>query len=107
MDQLKIRGRHLANRCPLCRKEEENIDHFLLLCSSRVQDLWALLFTIFGVNWVLPGSVRETLNGWQGSLIRKNLKKLWLAAPLCLVWIIWKERNKAVFEDVWCLQPKE
>lgn len=65
-----------------------------------VQDLYALMFTMFGVNWVLPGSVRETLKVWQGSFVKKKLKKLWMAIPFCLFWIIWRERNKAVLENV-------
>ena len=33
LDQLKKRGRDLANRCFLCGKDEETIDHLLLHCS--------------------------------------------------------------------------
>ena len=32
MDQLKRRSFFLANRCPLCRKDEENIEHLFLYC---------------------------------------------------------------------------
>ena len=32
MDKLKKMGRHLANRCPLCGKDGENIDHLFLHC---------------------------------------------------------------------------
>ena len=46
MEQLKKRGRHLANRCPLCGKEEESLDH-LLLRYSKVYNLWALCFLQF------------------------------------------------------------
>lgn len=58
LDQLEKEGRHVANRCSHCGKVEENIDQLFLLC-KKVQDLGALLFTIFGVNWVLPCSVRD------------------------------------------------
>ena len=27
----------------------------------------------------------------------KKYRKAWLAAPLCLFWMIWKERNRIVF----------
>ena len=63
LGSIEERGKHLANRSPLCGKEEENIIHLLLFC-TKVQDVWTLLFTIFGVNWLLSGSVRETLEGW-------------------------------------------
>ena len=33
LDQLKKRGRCLANRCFLCCEEEESIDHILIQCS--------------------------------------------------------------------------
>ena len=59
-----------------------------------------MLFAIFGVNWVLPSSIRETLLGWIEFFARKILKKFLMMAPLCLFWTIWKERNRAVFEDV-------
>ena len=29
----------------------------------------------------------------------KNHKKIWMAAPLCLFWTLWRERNRAVFEN--------
>ena len=32
LDQLKQKGRHFANRCPLCSEDVENVDHMLLLC---------------------------------------------------------------------------
>ena len=64
MDQLKKRVRQLANRCPLCGKEEENLDHLMLHC-LKTCNLWNLLFAIFGVNWVMPGSFRDILEGWR------------------------------------------
>ena len=82
MNQLKKRGRHLASRCSLCRKEEEKLDH-LLLC-TKTQELWAVLFSIFRVNWVFPCFIRESLLGWRGPFARKVLKKIWMATPLCL-----------------------
>ena len=32
LDQLKRRGRPLANRCYLCEKEEETLDHLFVHC---------------------------------------------------------------------------
>ena len=48
LDQLKKRGRFLANRCFLCREEEESID-YILIQRSRTRVLWELLFALFGV----------------------------------------------------------
>ncbi|RVX09545.1 hypothetical protein CK203_012354 [Vitis vinifera] len=77
LDQLKKRGRFLANRCFLCCEEEESIDHILIQC-SRARVLWELLFALFGVTWVLSYSVRDTLSGWCGFNLGKKRRK----APL-------------------------
>ena len=57
----------------MCGREEENLDHLLLQC-AKVQDLWALLLAIFGINWVLPCSVRESMAGWKGPFVREKKK---------------------------------
>ena len=47
LDQLKRRGRALANRCFLCEEEEETIDYLLLHCPS-VEMFWELFLAIVG-----------------------------------------------------------
>ncbi|RVW78710.1 hypothetical protein CK203_048472 [Vitis vinifera] len=54
------KGWSLANRCFLCLIDEESIDHILIHC-TKARVLWELLFALFGVTWVLPLTVRETL----------------------------------------------
>ena len=98
LDQLKKRGRSLANRCFLCGMEEESIDHILIQC-SKARGLWELLFALFGVTWVLPSSVRDTLSGWSGFKLGKKRRKVWNAAPLCIFWAVWKERNRIAFDN--------
>ena len=88
----------LANRCYFCRVEEESIDHLLLHC-EKTRALWVMLFTLFGVSWVFPSSVRETLLGWTGSFEGKKHKLIWRAAPLCIFWTVWKTKNSIAFED--------
>ena len=48
LDQLQRRGLALANRCYLCQRNEESIDHILLHC-EKPRTLWVLLFSLFGV----------------------------------------------------------
>ena len=99
LDRIQKRGFSLANRCYLCLVEEESIDHILLHC-GLARSLWSLLFSLFGVSWVLPSSIREALLGWVGPCVGKERKKVWRSAPLCLFWIVWKERNSRAFENV-------
>ena len=56
LDQLKRRGRALANRCFLCEEDEEDINHLLLHC-KKARMLWDLLLSIVGTSWVFPDSV--------------------------------------------------
>ena len=53
----------------------------------------------FGVSWVFPHSVKETLIGWRGSFVGKKRKVTWQMGLLCLFWVIWKARNSITFED--------
>ncbi|KAL6327673.1 hypothetical protein AAG906_022613 [Vitis piasezkii] len=87
LDQLKKRGRILANRCFLCYEEEESIDHIRIHC-TRARVIWELLFALFGVTWVLPFSVRDTLIGWCGFKLGKKRRKA-----------VWKERNMIAFDN--------
>ncbi|KAJ9684352.1 hypothetical protein PVL29_016699 [Vitis rotundifolia] len=98
LDMVQKRGWALANRCFMCLEEEETIDHLLFHC-SRTRILWDLLFTLFGVTWVLPSSVRETLLSWHGSFVGKKRKKAWRVAPFHIFWTVWKARNRLAFKD--------
>ena len=96
LDQLQRRGYSLANKCFLCLAEAETVDHLLLHC-VMTRTLWNLLFSLFSVEWVLSGTVKETLLGWHGAFVGKIHKKAWQMAPLCIFWSIWKERNSLAF----------
>ena len=62
--------------------------------------LWLLIFSPFGVQWVMHSSVKRNLLGWHGSFVGKKKEKAWRAIPLFLMWTIWKERNRRVFDDI-------
>ena len=61
--------------------------------------LWNLFLSIVGTSWVFPHSVLHTLLAWQGAAVGKKRKRIWLAAPLCLFWTLWRARNRLVFEN--------
>ncbi|RVW33330.1 hypothetical protein CK203_085354 [Vitis vinifera] len=82
LDQLQERGWTLANGCALCKVELETIDHIFLHC-DKARLLWQLVFSIFGVWWVIFETIGE------------RCIKAWTAAPTCVFWTLWKERNKS------------
>ncbi|KAJ9678729.1 hypothetical protein PVL29_020805 [Vitis rotundifolia] len=98
LDLVQKRGWSLANRCFMCLENEETIDHLLLHC-SKTRTLWELLFTLVGVSWVMPSSVRETLLSWHDSFVGKKRRKVWKTAPLHIFWTVWKARNRLTFKD--------
>ena len=52
----------LANGCVLCNCKDESIDHIRIHCVT-VKALGQLLFSLFGIAWVLVPMVRNTLLG--------------------------------------------
>ena len=96
LEQLQRRGYSLANKCFLCHSEVKTVDHLLLHC-VKTRALWNLLFSLFGVAWVLSGSVKETLLGWHGAFVGKTREKAWKITHLCIFWSIWNEINLLAF----------
>ena len=99
LDQFQRIGWKLANRCALCKKGMDSIDHILLHC-GKARILWQLVFSIFGVRWVLSKAIRETLLVWHRSFVDKRRIKAWRVAPPCIFQTIWRERNRRFFNRV-------
>ena len=51
-----LKGLHSVNWFCMCRSNGELVDH-LLLHSDVAHALWGDVFQIFGIHWVMPGSV--------------------------------------------------
>jgi hypothetical protein len=63
LDNLGRRGMVVVNRCWLCEKEGESVDHLLLHCGTA-SELWNAFFVRFGLCWVMPRSVKDLLVSW-------------------------------------------
>ena len=75
-----------------------SVEHLLLHCPFA-RDLWSMVFELFGVTWVMPISVLDLLECWQGSFGRHRNSSISRVVPHCLMWCIWRERNGCSFED--------
>ena len=95
-----LRGRRLdfVDCCIMCRCNRETVDHLFLHC-GKANQLWSLVFRSFRISWVLPRSVASTLFGWWNWLGR-HLSNIWNLVPLCIMWCLWRERNRRTFEDM-------
>ena len=53
LDNLRLHGRPLANRCCLCCNNAEFVDH-LLFFYPIAHSLWMYMIRLFGIEWVMP-----------------------------------------------------
>ena len=97
LDNLMLRGHPLVNRCCLCCCNSESVDHLLLFCPIT-HSLWMSMLRLFGIDWVMPGSVVELLFSWY-HWIGKHSSDIWDLVLGCLMWTIWSERNRRSFDD--------
>lgn len=59
----------------------------------------SLVFSLFGIAYMLHSLVKTTLLSWHGHFAGKKRKKACKVAPLCLSWTIWEVRNRRVFDN--------
>ena len=85
----------LGNRCSLCQRSEETIDHLLLhyAVTRILWDVFFLFLEFFGSFLALLGKLWKV-----GRILCGQKEEVWRAGPLCPFWTIWKARNKFAFE---------
>lgn len=97
-DKLQRRGWHLPNRCYLCGSAEETIHHLLLHCPVTFS-LRQIIFSLFGISWVFPMTVKEALLSWRDAFVGEKRWSVWKSVPLCIFWIVWGKRNRIAFRN--------
>ena len=86
MYQLKKTSFSVANRCPLCGKAEETLEHMLIHYCSKVWCMRIALFSLSGGGRVCPLLVKDLILGWLRLPLWKKETKLWRVVPLCILW---------------------
>jgi hypothetical protein len=88
----------VIDRCCMCKKNEESVDHLLLLHCEVACVLWNALFSRFNLSWVMPRRVVDLFAcWWTGGCSRSAV--VWNMVLCCLLWCLWRERNDRQFED--------
>ena len=77
----------------------ETMYHLLMHCVVA-NELWSLVFSVFGVQWVVLTWVIDVLFGWKICFGQHRTSLIWKATPFCLMWTIWRQRNNCRF-TVW------
>ena len=95
-EMFKCRNFKLASRCLMCLQEEESVDHLFIHC-TWASGLWHLSFSLLGVNWVQPLTIKNVLMSWTRKINGGWLLGIWKMIPLAIWWSMWKERNQRIF----------
>ena len=98
IENLRKRKVWILDWCYMCKCNGEPVDHLFLHCPIAM-DLWAMVFGLFGVSWIMPQSVVGLLACWQGRFGHHRNGYIWLMIPHYLLWCLWRERNSWCFED--------
>ena len=68
LDNLMSRDLPLANRYCMCCCNKESMDHLLQHCPVA-HFLWVQMLQVFGIQWVMPGSVESLVFCWGNFLL--------------------------------------
>ena len=96
LDTLMLWSLPLANRCYMCCRNKESINHLLLHCPIA-HSLWVQMLQVFRIQWVMLGSLESLVFCWSNWL-EKFFLNIWNMVPSCLMWVVWMERNWHSFE---------
>ena len=70
--------------CCMCKRNGESVDHLLIHCPLAF-DLWCMVFTLFGIHWVMLKTVVELLACWKGKFGQNRNGVIWMIVPHCLM----------------------
>ena len=86
LDNLMLHGHTLANRCCMCRCNKESVDHLLISCLVA-HSLLMYMLRLFGIDWVMPGSIADLFFCWYHWLGKHN-SNIWNLVSGYLMWNI-------------------
>ncbi|XP_057763530.1 uncharacterized protein LOC130983559 [Arachis stenosperma] len=84
--------------CVLCNNEVEDVRHLFLGCVFAWQ-VWSAWILAFGRRWTYPGSMKEHFISWTEEPRRLEERNHRLRCFSAIVWNLWLERNRRVFQQ--------
>jgi hypothetical protein len=88
----------------MCRANGESVHNLFLHCPMAV-GLWNFVFRSFGVKWVISDQIRDLLFSWK-NWFGKHSSLIWNMVPAYLLWTLWIERNRRIFEGCECFESQ-
>ena len=98
---LQQKSFHLASVCRLCScySNYESVDHLFVQCDFA-NHLWSWLCSAFQTQLVLNVSIQSLWESFITKRFQSQVYNLWIVSCLQIFSIIWKCRNKIIFEQV-------
>ncbi|XP_016177792.1 uncharacterized protein LOC107620087 [Arachis ipaensis] len=84
--------------CVLCNKGVEFGHHLFLACEFAWQ-VWCAWLTFAGRQWSCPGTLKEHFQSWTELSTSKQERKRWMVSFCAIIWNIWLERNRRIFQN--------
>ncbi|CAI0627726.1 unnamed protein product [Linum tenue] len=98
LDNLKRKGWSIANRCALCEKEEESVDHLFIKCDYG-KEVW------YKCRMACPSiantseDIFSTVRDWKSSTPNNINEWINFCALHAITWQLWLERNRRIFQE--------
>jgi hypothetical protein len=91
LDNIRKRRVIMIDKCCMCKKNGEFMDHLLLHCEVACI-LWNAIFSHSNLSWVMPRRVVDLFAcWWTGGCSRSAV--VWKTVPCCLLWCLWREQR--------------
>lgn len=66
----------MVDWCCMCKRSGKTTDHLLVHCPVT-REMWNIVFSLFGINWVMPRGVVELLASWPSKFNRHRNEAIW------------------------------
>ncbi|CAN1157515.1 hypothetical protein LINPERPRIM_LOCUS27449 [Linum perenne] len=90
----------LVNRCVMCEKELELVDHLFIHCEFAVA-IWNRVSSTLSLLGPRNEDVRGLFAAWKAMNCTPIFEKAVGVVLNGIIWYIWLERNKRIFNDEW------
>eukprot|EP00253_Pinus_taeda_P024433 PITA_24433 len=98
-DNLRKKGFVGPSRCPMCLEEPESLNHLFNTCEWATQ-LWWWMEDLLSSSDRQLDSIQNTILNWRTNFLgTQRVNSIWKSVPGFLLWSIWKERNRRIFQD--------
>ncbi|CAL1362079.1 unnamed protein product [Linum trigynum] len=98
MDKIQQRGCSIANRCCMCCRDEESVDHLFTRCEFGLE-IWTEVRRMCGDSFAPQEQILDTIKCWKSDVPDTTTDWIGFCILHAVCWQIWLERNRRVFQD--------